>query len=275
MTINGIFQKAKIMGILNITDDSFSDGGLYLDPNAAIKQAHKLVSEGADILDIGAESTRPGSVSIAPELQWQRLEPVLVSLKEEIPGLCISIDTQSAEVAAKSIELGASIINDISAFRNDPEMVTVLAKHPGVDVVLMHMQGTPKTMQKNPCYQDILQEVHIFFRERVDHALSHGIDANRIILDPGIGFGKNLEHNLKLLANLEYFKNLGCPFLIGASRKSFIDAITPSPENQRIGGSLASTFVACMSGVDIIRVHDVQAHRQFMDVLATIYEVEE
>jgi dihydropteroate synthase len=274
MSVKGSFHQAKIMGILNVTEDSFSDGGQFIDPSAAVSQARSLIREGADILDIGAESTRPGSTGVSPQLQWERIKPVLSNLAHDNPGYPISIDTQSAEVAAEAIALGAAIINDISALRHDPQMASVLAEHPKVKLVLMHMQGTPQSMQKHPHYEDLFGEILDFFRDRIDYAACQGIDPSRIILDPGIGFGKNTEHNLKLLAGLDRFRSLGSPLLLGASRKRFIDFISPSPEHQRVGGSLASTFVACQSGVDIIRVHDVHEHRQFMEVLTAIYGME-
>lgn len=259
------------MGILNLTEDSFSDGGYFLAPSAAIAHAEKLIKEGADLLDIGAESTRPGSKPVPVELEWQRIEPVLEALKEKHPAVIISIDTQKAEVAEKAIARGADLINDISALRYDPKMVQLLASHPQIKVILMHMQGRPETMQIEPHYADVLAEVKAFLQERADYAISQGIAQERIVIDPGIGFGKNLDHNLTLLAELESLRDLGFPVLLGASRKRFIDQLSPSPVEQRMGGSLAITMLACLSRIEFIRVHDVQLHRQFLDVLSAIY----
>jgi len=268
-------HKPRIMGILNLTEDSFSDGGKYLDSQKALMEAQNMIRQGLQILDIGAESTRPGSIGVPADLQWQRISPVLSKIKELFPSIQVSIDTQSVEVAAKAITFGADIINDISALGFDPAMAELIAANPQVSVVLMHMQGTPQTMQLDPQYEDVLLEVSEYLEERANYAISKGIDPKRIIIDPGIGFGKTLEHNLQLLANLKQFKALGFPILLGASRKRFISDIYPSAADQRLGGSLATTLWACQEQIDIIRVHDVKAHRQFMDVLSAIYQAGE
>ncbi|HNV61348.1 MAG TPA: dihydropteroate synthase [Candidatus Cloacimonas acidaminovorans] len=259
-----------LMGILNVTEDSFSDGAQFLDRELAIKHTEVMIAEGAEIIDIGAESTRPGSLPVPAEIQEQRIIPILSSLKEKYPEVTFSVDTQEATVAEKAIELGASIINDISALRTDPALAELLSANPEVKVILMHMQGTPRTMQINPVYQDVLVEIKDFFQERIDFCLAKGILRENIMLDPGIGFGKNLEHNLTILGNLRTFKEFGLPLVVGASRKSFIDKISPSSPAQRIGGCLAAAFVSAYEEIDILRVHDVLLHRQFFEVLTAI-----
>ncbi len=263
-------KTPKIMGIVNLTEDSFSDGGKYIAHDDAIKHAKELISHGADIIDLGAESTRPGSDGISAEQQLERLLPIIRKLKQEHPDTIISVDTQDSIVAKEAIEQGASMINDISALRKDENMAKLLASNPDVSVVLMHMQGTPQTMQENPCYEDVLSEVLAFLKERIEHAQSHGISKDRIIIDPGIGFGKNLQHNLTLLANLKAFKELGARTMLGASRKSFINYISPAPADRRIAGSLATTLLALDAKLDYIRVHDVFEHHQFIKVLAAV-----
>ena len=259
-----------LMGILNVTEDSFSDGAQFLDRELAIKHTEVMIAEGAEIIDIGAESTRHGSLPVPAEIQEQRIIPILSSLKEKYPEVTFSVDTQEATVAEKAIELGASIINDISALRTDPALAELLSTNPEVKVILMHMQGTPRTMQINPVYQDVLVEIKDFFQERIDFCLAKGILRENIMLDPGIGFGKNLEHNLTILGNLRTFKEFGLPLVVGASRKSFIDKISPSSPAQRIGGCLAAAFVSACEEIDILRVHDVLLHRQFFEVLTAI-----
>ena len=263
-------QIPRIMGIINLTEDSFSDGGYYLSERSALAHAEKLIQEGAEILDLGAESTRPGSKSIPAHVEWQRIEPVLKALKELHPEVLISIDTQKAKVAELSIACGANIINDISAMRFDPDMPSVLKNAPDVKVILMHMQGNPETMQIAPQYSDVVLEVKEFLKERIEYATKHGIIQDRIIIDPGIGFGKKLEHNLLLIKHMEEFSGLGCQVLLGTSRKRFIDQIYSSDVHHRLGGSLATTMLACLSGVNIIRVHDVQEHAQFLETLYRI-----
>ncbi len=259
-----------LMGILNVTEDSFSDGAQFLDRELAIKHTEVMIAEGAEIIDIGAESTRHGSLPVPAEIQEQRIIPILSSLIEKYPKVTFSVDTQKATVAEKAIELGASIINDISALRTDPALAELLSTNPEVKVILMHMQGTPRTMQINPVYQDVLVEIKDFFQERIDFCLAKGILRENIMLDPGIGFGKNLEHNLTILGNLRTFKEFGLPLVVGASRKSFIDKISPSSPAQRIGGCLAAAFVSACEEIDILRVHDVLLHRQFFEVLTAI-----
>jgi dihydropteroate synthase len=265
---SSIIPYPSIMGILNLTADSFSDGGRWLDPELAVAHALDMLKCGAEIIDIGAESTRPGAITISADEEWGRIQPVLSLLKEQAPQCKISIDTQKSYVAERAIRLGATMINDISALEYDPALADILSENPAVDLVLMHMQGRPQTMQINPQYEDIVQEVKQYLISRMQFAVSKGINEDRIYLDPGIGFGKKLEHNLSLLAALDEFR--GYQMLLGASRKSFISQIAECEPRQRIGGSLASTMLAMLSGVSIIRVHDVFEHHQFIQVAAAI-----
>ena len=263
-------QIPVLMGILNVTEDSFSDGAQFLDRELAVKHTEKMIAEGAEIIDMGAESTRAGSLPVPADIQIQRIIPILSYFKEKYPEVTFSVDTQKATVAEKAIEFGASIINDISALRTDPALADLLSAHPKVKVILMHMQGTPYTMQLNPVYKDVLKEINDFFQERIDFCLTKGILKENIMLDPGIGFGKNLEHNLTILANLKTFKEFGLPLVVGASRKSFIDKISPSSPSQRLGGCLAAALVSACEGINILRVHDVLLHKQFFEVLTVI-----
>jgi len=263
-------QIPVLMGILNVTEDSFSDGAQFLDRELAVKHTEKMIAEGAEIIDMGAESTRAGSLPVPADIQIQRIIPILSYFKEKYPEVTFSVDTQKATVAEKAIEFGASIINDISALRTDPALADLLSAHPKVKVILMHMQGTPYTMQLNPVYQDVLKEINDFFQERIDFCLTKGILKENIMLDPGIGFGKNLEHNLTILANLKTFKEFGLPLVVGASRKSFIDKISPSSPSQRTGGCLAAALVSACEEINILRVHDVLLHKQFFKVLTVI-----
>ncbi|HPS60268.1 MAG: dihydropteroate synthase [Candidatus Cloacimonas sp.] len=263
-------QIPVLMGILNVTEDSFSDGAQFLDRELALKHTETMIAEGAEIIDIGAESTRPGSLPVSADIQIQRIIPILSYLKAKYPEVSFSVDTQKATVAEKAIANGATIINDISALRTDPALAELLAAHPQVKIILMHMQGTPYTMQLNPVYQDVLREINVFFQERIDFCVTQGILRENIILDPGIGFGKNLQHNLAILANLKTFKEFGLPLVVGASRKSFIDKISPSSPSQRLGGCLAAALVSAFAEINILRVHDVLLHKQFFEVLTAI-----
>ncbi len=263
-------QIPVLMGILNVTEDSFSDGAQFLDRELALKHTETMIAEGAEIIDIGAESTRPGSLPVSADIQIQRIIPILSYLKAKYPEVSYSVDTQKAAVAEKAIANGATIINDISALRTDPALGELLAAHPQVKIILMHMQGTPYTMQLNPVYQDVLREINVFFQDRIDFCVTQGILRENIILDPGIGFGKNLQHNLAILANLRTFKEFGLPLVVGASRKSFIDKISPSSPSQRPGGCLAAALVSAFADINILRVHDVLLHKQFFEVLTAI-----
>ena len=249
------------MGVLNITPDSFSDGGLYLNPKKAVEHGLRLTKEGADIIDIGGESSRPGSDPISLTEELNRVIPVISELKQKTDAL-ISIDTMKARVAERALDAGADIINDISALRADPDMA-LIAEERKAPVIMMHMLGTtPKTMQDNPCYDNVLTQIHAFFEERIDYAVTQGIKKSKLLLDPGIGFGKRLEDNLVLLKELSFFEDLNLPLLIGASRKSFIGAILELPVTQRLEGTLASTTAAILNGAHIVRVHDVAAVRK-------------
>lgn len=247
------------MGIINATPDSFSDGGQYLDSKAAYQQAVKLLNQGADIIDIGGESTRPFAKSISPLQEQQRVIPLIEMIMDQLPDTIISIDTRKPEVAKLAIEAGASIINDVSGLA-DPVM-RHLAEAYNLPVIIMHMKGTPESMQTNVHYDDLINEIADFFESRIKLAKQDGVE--KIILDPGIGFGKTVEHNLILLANLHRFKKFNSPLLIGASRKSFISITTgvDSRESEKLDRVTAALtgFVLADGGVDIVRVHDVQS----------------
>ncbi len=257
-----------IMGILNVTPDSFSDGGQYIDPVHAIEQARRMTEEGADIIDIGGESTRPGAHPVPTEAQIERVVPVIRAIRRFWDGP-ISIDTTRAQAAEAALDAGANWINDISALRDDPA-TAVLAARRGCPIVLMHMLGTPRDMQSAPRYDDVVEEVCSFLAERARAAEANGIARDRIILDPGIGFGKTLEHNLALLRHLPRLTFLGYPVLIGASRKSFIGHLTGAAVGNRLPGSLAAALAAVDAGAAIVRVHDVAATRQALTVHAAL-----
>jgi dihydropteroate synthase len=248
------------MGIVNVTPDSFSDGGRYLDPAAAIDHGVRLVDEGADLLDIGGESTRPGSASVRLDEELRRVVPVVRALatKVQVP---ISVDTSKAEIARQCLDAGAAIINDVTGLRGDPSMPNLAAKFTA-GVIVMHMQGTPETMQLAPHYDDVVHDIDNFFTERIDTLTDCGISENSIALDPGIGFGKNLEHSLRLLALLEQFARFGRPICLGVSRKGFLGQITGRSRTERVSGSLA-VAVACAARNPalILRVHDVMPTR--------------
>jgi len=261
------------MGILNVTPDSFSDGGNFLDIKVAVDAAIAMFLDGADIVDIGGESTRPGALSVSPEEQLERVLPVIEALKSDSrfqsTGL-ISVDTCCAQVAETAIAHGAGMVNDITAGTGDPNMFTLVAQS-GIPVVLMHMQGTPETMQIHPVYQDVVAEVRDYLCDRTQAALEAGIPHENIVIDPGIGFGKRREHNLELLANLNAFVNLGFPVLLGCSRKRFMGAICREQEpRELVGATVATTALAVIQGVRMFRVHDVKANRQAADVAMAI-----
>ncbi|TES94465.1 MAG: dihydropteroate synthase [Candidatus Cloacimonadota bacterium] len=261
-------KKVLIMGVLNVTSDSFSDGGKFLEKEKAVKRALEMVEEGADIIDIGGESSRPGSTPISLDEELTRVLPVLDELKEKID-VPISIDTYKSAVAEKALESGAEIVNDISGLRFDERMVEIV-REKKAGVVIMHMQGTPKNMQEHPYYNQVVEEIYNFLKERVKFAISEGIEDKRIIVDPGIGFGKRLEDNLEILNRIKEFKSLGFPLLVGASRKSFIGHILNLPVEKRLEGSLAACAIALEGGVDIVRVHDVSATKEFIDMFESI-----
>ena len=252
-------RRVRVMGIVNVTPDSFSDGGRYLDPAAAIQRGHELLAEGADILDLGAESTRPGSAPVAAAEQWRRLEPVLLCLREERPDAVLSIDTRDASVAERALDAGVRIVNDVSAL-TDPAMARVVART-GAGLVLMHMRGTPETMQRDTAYADVIAEVAAFLRERLACAEAAGVPRECVAFDPGIGFGKSAEGSLQLLARLAELVALGQPVLVGASRKSFLARLTgdEGPPAGRLPASLAAAALAVFEGAHLLRVHDVAA----------------
>jgi dihydropteroate synthase len=251
----------KIMGIVNVTPDSFSDGGRFDGPQAAINHALQLVEDGADILDIGGESTRPGAEPVSVEEELRRVMPVFEGLAGKTKA-ALSIDTRKPEVARAAVAAGASIWNDVSALTYDDASVATAAAL-DCSIVLMHVQGAPRTMQQGPSYTDVVQEVLGFLAARIEVCVAAGIDHTRLIVDPGIGFGKTADHNLALIANLDKFQQLGCPVLLGASRKRFISVLDRQvPAEQRLGGSLATVLAGFAHGAAIFRVHDVSQTRQ-------------
>ena len=261
-------QRTLIMGILNVTPDSFSDGGLYFDRERAIAHGLELVEEGADIIDVGGESTRPGAAPVPTKEELCRVIPVIEFLRKETD-VVISIDTYKANVAAAALAAGAGMVNDISALRFDGEMIDVLIRY-DVPIVLMHMQGRPQTMQESPQYNDVVLDIIEFLRERIAAAAAAGISKKRLIIDPGIGFGKLLKHNLEILRRLDEFKDLGRPILIGPSRKSFIGQLTGAPLKERLPGTIASIVLGIIKGAEIVRVHDVREAQQAIQVADAI-----
>jgi len=257
------------MGILNVTPDSFSDGNQFIGLSQAIERAKVMIAEGVDIIDVGGESTRPSALPVTVDEELQRVIPIVKEIRKysTIP---ISIDTRKAEVAHQGILNGANIVNDVSALRHDQDMIKVLKTYPDSLIVLMHMQGQPNNMQDNPTYFDVLEEVYSFMKERIEFCKNEGIGKNRILIDPGIGFGKNLSHNLMIINNLIRFKDLDVPIVLGASRKSFISEIDKSEPDDRLGGSMAAASVAIDANVQILRVHDVKEHKQFVKVKRAI-----
>jgi dihydropteroate synthase len=258
---NGFLEKAEplIMGILNITPDSFSDAGRFFEPAAALAHAHAMVAAGADIIDVGGESTRPGAAPIGLDEETDRVLPMIARIKEET-GALVSVDTNKEEIARLAVEEGgADIVNDISAFRFSERMATVVAEL-NVPVVLMHILGTPETMQRAPSYADVVAEISDYFQERIDYALGRGVKKEKIILDPGIGFGKRLEDNIAIIRNLRRFAEFDLPLLVGVSRKSFLGLLGGEkvPE-KREAETIAANLVAARNGAAILRVHDVEA----------------
>ncbi len=265
-------NETKIMGILNVTPDSFSDGNKYLNADKAVERALEMIVQGADIIDIGGESTRPGAKRISAEVELKRVIPIIKELRNN-SDILISIDTTKAEVAKEALQAGASILNDVSALQFDADMIGVLQNFPEVPVVLMHMQGTPETMQDDPHYEDVIEEILNFFEERINYCEVNGISRKRIVIDPGIGFGKRQEDNLNILKKISEFKCLGVPIILGASRKSFIGNIYDSDMEGRLAGSLAATAFAFQNNIEIIRVHDVLQQSRFLNILKEIRKV--
>jgi dihydropteroate synthase len=259
-------SRTFIMGVLNVTPDSFSDGGRHTSVNAAVNQALQSIEEGGDIIEIGGESTRPGSDPVTASEELDRVLPVVEQLTTH-SSVPISIDTTKAEVANAALGAGAALVNDVSGCLSDPEMVDVIRRH-NASVVIMHCQGTPKTMQAHPFYHDVVAEVRSFLLERVGMLRSRGIE--QIIVDPGIGFGKTLEHNLRLIKHLPVLFDIGCPILVGPSRKSFIGALLDLPVHDRLEGTVGAVAASVLNGASIVRVHDVQAVKRVVKVIDAI-----
>ena len=255
------------MGVLNITPDSFSDGGKFLSPENALAQAERMIAEGADIIDVGGESSRPGAAPVTQEEELKRIVPIIDALRKN-SSLIISVDTQKSEVAEECLRHGVNMINDITGLR-DPALRNVVAKYK-VPVVIMHMQGDPQTMQNHPTYHNVIEEIKSFFQEQIEKAETAGIERKNIILDPGIGFGKTTEHNLLILKHLDEFTKLNFPILVGTSRKGFIGAITGLPVDQRLEGTLASIAIAVFNGASIVRVHDVKEAKRTVQIAEVI-----
>jgi dihydropteroate synthase len=249
-------ERTLVMGILNVTPDSFSDGGRFLDRATAVAHATLMVDDGADILDVGGESTRPGSAPVSADEELERVHPVIERLAELHPGVPISIDTRKAEVAAEALDAGATIVNDVSGGA-DPAMFDVVRDREAA-IVLMHMQGDPTTMQEAPHYDDVVGEVHEYLRQRIEAAELAGIDAERIAIDPGIGFGKGLDHNLELMHGVDALLDLGRPVMVGPSRKKFIGTILDLPEEERVEGTVGAVVWMVARGAHLVRVHDVK-----------------
>jgi len=261
-------DRPLIMGVVNVTPDSFFDGGRYFDTEAAVAHAVQLVEEGADLLDIGAESTRPGADAVNEEEERRRAIPVVTAVAKAVT-VPISIDTSKASVARAALDAGAVLVNDVTALRGDHAMVGVLAQT-GAGIVLMHMNGTPRSMQQAPHYDDVIGEISEFFEERIRFAMTHGIVQRQIILDPGIGFGKLLEHNLALLGQLRRFTLFECPVLVGVSQKGFLGQLLDRPVQERQWGTAAAVAMAVDRGAGILRVHDVRAMKDVVQVAAAI-----
>jgi dihydropteroate synthase len=262
------FERPAVMGVVNVTPDSFSDGGVNYDATAAIATARRLAAEGAAIVDIGGESTRPGSAGVSLEEELRRVVPVLEAVAEELP---VSIDTAKADVAARALGLGAELVNDVTALRGDPRLAEVVAEH-GAYVCLMHMQGEPRTMQLNPTYDDVISEVAAFLEGRLAHAVAHGIPEEHVCLDPGIGFGKTVEHNFELLRRLDVLASIGRPLVVGFSRKRSLGRILGDPDalTGPLSASLAAAVTAYERGATIIRAHDVKEHVEALTVARAV-----
>ena len=264
-------SKPLLMGVLNVTPDSFSDGGLHHDLDAAVARAREMADLGADIIDVGGESTRPGADRVSIDEQLKRVIPVIRQLQQELPAeLPISIDTTSTQVAGAALEQGATIVNDISAGRDDPGMFSLVAEA-GTPYIIMHMQGTPRTMQDNPRYDDVMAEIQSFLLERAAAAEEAGVRQDNLVIDPGIGFGKSKRDNLDIIMNLESFTETGYKVMLGASRKRFMGSICDITNyNELVGATCATTTIGVFAGVDIFRVHDIRENRQALDVAWTL-----
>ena len=261
-------EETGIMGIINVTPDSFSDGGKYANVEAAVMRAKQMVADGADIIDIGGESSRPGAEPITANEECRRVIPVVQALAEQFQ-IPISVDTYKAKVAREALSAGACVINDITALHGDPNMCQIIADAQA-GVILMHMQGVPATMQKAPTYQNVVAEVHAWLTEVASQAVDRGIDSSRIMIDPGIGFGKTFDHNLEILRHLMQFRGIGYPMLVGVSRKKFIGRILDLPVHQREEGTAATVAWSIINGANVVRVHDVAKMKQVAQVIDTI-----
>jgi dihydropteroate synthase len=257
-------KRPLLMGILNITPDSFSDGGQYLTLDEALKRAHQMIEEGVDIIDIGGESTRPGSEPVSVDEELKRIMPIIEALKKK-SDIAISVDTYKPQVMKAAIDLDVAMINDVYALSQPGAIDTI--KHSNVGICLMHMQGTPKTMQVNPHYTNVVSEVKLFLDARVKHLISEGIDKSRMILDPGFGFGKTFEHNIALLQNLESFESIELPLLVGLSRKSFIRKILNDDYDDHLSGSISAAIFSVIKGAKILRVHDVKETKSALKII--------
>jgi len=264
-------SNVELMGVVNITPDSFFDGGRFFEREKALDRIFELIEEGASFIDIGGESSRPQSLPVTVDEELKRILPVLKAIKGKL-SIPISVDTYKSQVASVALEEGADIINDISALRFDPELPEIVAKH-GAGVVLMHMQGTPRNMQDDPRYENVVEEIIDFLEDRIQFALSTGIPKESIMIDPGIGFGKRLRHNLEILKDLERFKSLNVPVLVGPSRKTFIGEITGKTPEERIFGTAGVVAYCAMKGANVIRIHDVSQMKDVVDLVQAINKV--
>ena len=265
-------RETLVMGIVNVTPDSFSDGGKFFSPEVAISHASKLITQGADIIDIGGESTRPGAEQVSESEELKRVIPVIEKIRTDNPTILISIDTTKASVAKHAVEAGADIINDVSGLSFDNNMIGIVESF-NIPVVIMHMKGNPQNMQLNPEYKDIVKEILDFFNMKIKIAIQSGINRSRIILDPGIGFGKTVEHNFELLSRLNEFNVLELPIMIGPSRKSFIGITLDLPPEDRVEGTAAAVSAGVMNGASIVRVHDVKSMKRVVRIIEKVRNV--
>jgi dihydropteroate synthase len=262
-------ERTLVMGILNCTPDSFYDGDRHASPEAALRRFHEMIAEGADWIDVGGESTRPGAAPIDEAEEWRRIAPVLEAARRESHPVPISVDTTKSAVAERALDAGAALINDISALRFDPRLADLAARYRS-GLVLMHMRGNPRTMQRDPTYADLFSEIRTEFAAARDLARDHGVRNEQMLFDPGIGFGKTVEHNLELIRRFGEFASLDRPLLIGCSRKSFIGAVTDKPPAERLAGTLAAHTAAVLAGAHVVRVHDVAAHVDAMRIVDAV-----
>ena len=265
-------RETLVMGIVNVTPDSFSDGGKFFSPEVAISHASKLITQGADIIDIGGESTRPGAEQVSESEELKRVIPVIEKIRTDNPTILISIDTTKASVAKHAVEAGADIINDVSGLSFDNNMIGIVESF-NIPVVIMHMKGNPQSMQLNPEYKDIVNEILDFFKMKIKIAIQSGINRSMIILDPGIGFGKTVEHNFELLSRLNEFNVLELPIMIGPSRKSFIGITLDLPPEDRLEGTAAAVSAGVMNGASIVRVHDVKSMKRVVRIIEKVRNV--